>query len=222
MKKPASRMLSLMLVIASIFGIFAVQSSALTPEEIIVFKTAYTKDEKFIMPVNIGLGGRVSATLTDSNNNVIENFTTMLVEAGTTMTYKRSFSSVKSGVYYLNVEYVYAADYGMGEKSISRRLKITHNGPGAKLTFSETYQSYTDAGDLKQVLKLNYSNAKGKKVNFEVYDEYGNFINKSSLVLNYVSGTCHYNWNYYPSKGGLRASNGIYILKYWIQGQTPK
>lgn len=222
MRKIFGVIMSFLIVMVSIGNVFIVRISALSPEQVIAFQKAYTKDGRFVMPVAIGAGGTVSATLTDSNGNVLETFTTMLVESGTTMTYRRSFSGVKSGTYYLNVNFVYAAYYGLGEKEIARKMKITHNGPAPKVGFSKTYQIYSDSGDLLQVFKLDYSNAKGKKINFEVYDAYGTQFYKTSLVTNYVNGNCTRSWNYYPSKGGLRASNGTYVLKYWIDGQTPK
>lgn len=222
MKSFIRRVLSLLLVIVSMCCTLKVQATGLKPEQIIVFKSTYNKDGRFVMPVYIGAAGRVSANLTDSNNNVIETFTMLLVEAGTTITYKRSFSGVNPGVYYLNVNYVYAAKYGLGEKEFSRRLKITHSGPPAKLSFTQTYQTYTDSGDLIQVFKFDYFNANGKRIDFEIYDEYGNLISKSGLIAKHVNGGCFYNWNYYPSNGGLRVSNGYYVLKYWIKGQTPK
>ncbi|MEM1485966.1 hypothetical protein V6615_14010 [Oscillospiraceae bacterium PP1C4] len=222
MKKLASRVLSMLLVIACISCIITVHASALTAEEIIIFRKTYTKNEKFMMPVDIGAGGTVSANLTDSNNNVIETFTTLLVQAGTTITYKRSFSGVKPGLYYLNVNYIYAAYYGLGEKSFSRRLEIKHNGPPPKLIFSQTYQTYTDSGDVSQVFKFDYFNASGKIIKYEIYDEYGNFIAKNGLTTKHMKGSCTFQWNYYPSQGGLMVSSGTYIIKYWIQGQTPK
>ena len=222
MKKLFGIIMSLLIVMIGIGDVFAIRVSALSPEEVIVFQKTSTKDGRFVMPVVIGAYGTASATLTDSNGNVIETFKTLMVESGTTITYKRSFSGVKSGIYYLNVKFVYALYSGLGEKTISRRMKITHNAPAPKVSFSKTYQIYNDAGDLLQVFKLDYFNAKGKKINFEVYDAYGTQFFNTSLVTNYVNGNCTRGWNYYPSNGGLRASNGTYVLKYWVERQTPK
>lgn len=222
MKKLVGILISLLIIVVGFGNVFTVRTSALSPEEVIAFKKAYTKEGRFVMPVAIGAFGTASATLTDSNGTVIETFKTMMVESGTTITYKRSFSGVKSGVYYLNVNFKYALYSGLGEKTISRTMTITHNAPAPKVAFSKTYQIYNDSGDLLQVFKLDYSNAKGKKINFEVYDAYGTQFYNTSFVANYVNGNCTRSWNYYPSKGGLRASNGTYVLKYWVEGQTPK
>lgn len=222
MRKLVGIIISLLIVMVGIGDVFTARISALSSEEVVIFQKTYTKDGRFVMPVAIGAYGTVSATLTDSNGNVLETFTSMMAESGTTITYKRSFSGVKSGIYYLNVNFAYALYSGLGEKTISRRMKITHTSPAPMVAFSKTYQIYNDSGDLFQVFKLDYSNAKGKKINFEVYDAYGTQFYKTSLVTNYVNGNCTRGWNYYPSKGGLRASNGTYVLKYWVEGQTPK
>ncbi|MFZ2538864.1 MAG: hypothetical protein WAX04_08170 [Oscillospiraceae bacterium] len=221
MKKLINKTIVLFLIITSISCIFTVQVSALAAEDVIEFQSTYTKDGKFVMPVRICVSGTVSANLVNSKNAIIESFKTMKVGYGTTITYSRLFVGTKSGDYYLNVKFVYPSQDNSGE-GFSRRLKITHKVPSPKLSFSQTYQAYTDSGDVKQVFKFDYFNANGKKMNFEIYDQYGNFINKSSTVVKHVNGNCTYNWSYYPTKGGVMVSNGTYILKYWVEGQTPK
>ncbi len=218
MKKLINKTLALLLIIVCISCLCTVQVSALAGTDVIKFQSTYTKDGKFAMPVKICVSGTVSANLVDSKNAIIESFKTMKVGFGTTITYSRSFASTKSGVYYLNVKFTYPTL----DEGFTQRLKITHKVPSPKVSFAKTYQTYTDSGDVKQTFKLNYFNANNQKINFEIYDEYGNLISKSGLVAKHVSGNCTYNWDYYPIKGGVMVSNGTYILKYWVQGQTPK
>ncbi len=221
MKKLVSRLLVLFLMIASISFVSTEKVSALTAESVIEFQSTYMKDGKFAMPVRICVSGTVSANLVDSNNKVIESFKTLNVGFGTIITYSRSFSNTKSGVYYLNVKFVYSSkDESQG--GFSRKLKITHKEPTPKLAFSKTYQAFTEFGDVLQVFKFDYFNANGKKLNFEIYDQYNELIHASHLVAKNVNGNCTYSWDYYPLNGGLMVSNGNYILKYWVQGQTPK
>jgi len=221
MKKIINRLLALLLIIASISCMFTGQVSALAAEDVIQFQSTYTKDGKFVMPVRICVSGTVSANLVDSNNKVIESFKTLNVGFGTTITYSRSFSNTKSGVYYLNVKFVYPSQ-DKSQEGFSRKLKITHKEPTPKLAFSKTYQVYTDSGDVLQVFKFDYFNANGKKINFEIYDEYNDLIHESDMLAKHVNGNCTYSWDYYPLNGGLMVSNGTYIMKYWVQGQTPK
>lgn len=218
MKKLISKTLSLLLIVASIGCLFSAPVSALTASDVIQFQSTSNKDGKFVMPVRITVSGTVSAKLVDSNGTVIENFKTLAVGFGTIITYSRSFASTKSGVYYLDVRFTYPSV----QEGFSRRLQITHKAPSPKLVITETYQTYTDNGDAKQVFKFDYFNASGKKVSFQIYDEYGNLIAKNGLVVKNVNGNCFYNWDYYPTNGGLLVQSGVYILKYWVEGQTPK
>lgn len=218
MKKRIKKIVALLLVISCICCIYPVPVSALSAENVIEFQSTYTKDGKFVMPVRICVSGTVSANLVDSKNIIIESFKTLKVGFGTVITYSRSFATTKSGDYYLNVKFT----YDQSTEGFSRRLKITHKIPSPKLSYTKTYQAYTDSGDVKQVFNFDYFNANGKKINLEIYDLDGNFVYKSSLVTKHVNGNCYFNWNYYPSKGGVMVSDGTYTLKYWVQGQTPK
>ncbi|MEG0753732.1 MAG: hypothetical protein RR461_07870 [Angelakisella sp.] len=222
MRKFVMRVLVMLLLTVSVSFIVIAQATGLTPEQIVVFKSTYNSDGQFVMPVYLGAGGSVSANLTDASNNVVDSFTSLLVEAGTTITYKRSFAGVKPGVYYLNVKYIYASYYGLGEKQFTRKRKITHKGPNAKLEFVETYQTYSNDGDLIQFFQFNYFNANNKKMNFQIYDQYGNLLTKRNLLVKYVNGRCYFTWDYYPVNGGIMVQSDTYILKYWADGQTPK
>lgn len=189
--------------------------------EIFIFEKTYNKDGKFYAPIlyngNQGSEATISATLTDENNTLIVTFPTKQASMGTRITYSMSFASLKSGTYYLNVR----CDF-MFQDPIMKRLKITHTAPGPKLVPTENYQMYTDAGDAKQVFKFDYFNAYGKKIYIEVYDEYGQYIYGNSLTTSHVNGKCYFKWDYFPQYGGIMVSSGTYILKYWIDGQTPK
>lgn len=196
--------------------------SALTADQIIVFQDTYNENGQFVMPVRFeGGDGTVSATLTDEKLNIIDTFKTMPIVIGNKIFYKKGFAAVKSGTYYLNVKFVYSSYYGTTQP-ITRSLKITHKQPSAKLTFSQTYQAYTDSGDVNQVFQFAFSNASGKKTSCEIYDQYGTFLAKNELTIKNVNGTYTFKWNYYPSKGGLMVSSGTYIIKYWIDGAAAK
>jgi len=218
MKKRINKTLVFLLLLVTMSCLFSVPVSALAAEDVIQFQSTSNQDGKFIMPVRIGVSGTVAAKLIDSNNTVIDSFQTLSVSFGTVITYSRSFAGTKTGVYYLDVHFTYPT----GEEGFTRRLKINHTAPSAKLTFTETYQTYTDSGDAKQAFKFDYFNAKGKKISFQIYDQYGNLIAKNGLVAKNVNGKCFYNWSYYPSAGGLMVESGVYILKYWVEGQPPK
>lgn len=217
MKKLINKIIALLLVMMiSVTCIFTVPVSALTDDQLIVFNKFRIEEGKTVMPVYIGASGVVSATLTDANNNVIDTFTTLRVDVGNTISYKKAFSTMQAGTYYLNVKFY------LSDKPISRSLGITCKGPAPKLTYTNTYQTYTDSGDVKQVFKFSYSNGSGKKMNFQIYDQYGNFISENVVTTKYVNGTYGFDWDYYPKNGGLMVTSGTYILKYWAEGQTPK
>lgn len=187
----------------------------------IVFEKTYNKDGKFYAPVTyLGLEGSeatVNATLTDANNNVIDIYTTMKAGPGTTITYSKSFAGLKSGTYYLNITCEF-----MFYDSITKSLKINHKAPAPKVAVSSVYQTYTDSGDVKHVFKLEHANDYGKIITIEVYDQSGEFLYSGSLKTIYNKGTCTFKWDYFPLSGGIMISSGTYILKYWVEGQTPK
>ncbi len=219
MKKIISKFLVLLLIFISVSCVFTVPASA---DQAIIFDKLYMKDGITYMPVmyNGGSDGTFSATLTDSNNKVITTFKTMRVVNKTKITYNMAFSKVKSGTYYLNIKFVYNPYYGK-QNPISSRLKITYKQPTPTVMFSKTYQKYTDTGDVNQIFVFGYAGTIGKKINFEIYDEDGNPVLKKGVTLNSYSGGYTLKWDYYPTKG-LRVSNGTYIMKYWVDGQTPK
>lgn len=220
MRKLAKKIIPFLLVMCIGFAVFAAPAFALTEDDLIIFKKFGAEGELVIMPVAVNTNGIASATLTDANNVVLTTFKTLTVKSGTTISYKKNFTTLKSGTYYLNVALEYSPSF-QTNKTMIKTLKITHVQPVTKLAYIETYQGYTDSGDVKQVFKFDYSNAQAKQINIEIYDEYGAIVNKSKFVAKYVNGTYTYNWDYYPSSG-LMVSSGIYIVKYWIEGQTPK
>jgi hypothetical protein len=219
MKRLINKTLGLLLVINVVCIILSPITFA--QDEVFVFQKTYNKDGRFHMPVlyngNQGSEATMSATLTDENNNLIITYPSKQVTMGTTITYSNSFAPYKSGTYYLNVR----CDF-LFKDPITKKLKITYNAPGPTMVYTNTYQTYTDAGYVKQVFKLDYSNALGKKLSIEIYDEYGQFIYSNFITTNYATGNCTFRWDYFPSNGGIMVSNGTYILKYWVEGQSPR
>lgn len=218
MKKRMKRVLALLLVLS----VACIITSPMTfaQNEVMVFEKGYNKDGKFYMPVlynGNGSEATMSATLTDENNNLILTYPSKQASPGTRMTFSNSFAQLKSGTYYLNVR----CDFLFSDPII-KSLKITHKAPGSNLVSTNTYQMYTDAGYVKHAFKFDYFNALGKKIAIEIYDEYGQFIYSNSLTTKYATGNCTFTWDYFPSNGGIMVSSGTYIIKYWVDGQTPK
>ena len=210
-----------MLILVSLAAVSSAPALALTVEQIIVFKDCYTEEGRFVMPVRFeGGNGTVSATLTDEKGNVLDSFKTLQVVIGNMVYYKKAFNTVKSGTYYLNVKFVYDSYYG-NNQPVVRKLKITHKQPQPQLAFAKTYQAITESGAVRQLFKFDYYNALGKKIHCEIYDSYGAIYSKISFDPKYATGNITYWWDYYPKNGGLRAENGTYIIKYWVEGQTP-
>jgi len=218
-KKWLSKVLILLLLFSTANQLTTFISSA--EDNALVFEKTYTKDGKFCMPIRYngysGSEATISATLENEAGEIVETFKTLKANPGNGITYSKVFTKLSGGTYYLNVRCEF-----MFYDPMIYTLKITHKSNSVKMALTSSYQIFTDAGDAKQVFKLDYFNAIKKKLNVQVYDQYGTLLYTSSMVAKYVNGNCTFYWDYYPSGGGLRVTDDIYIVKYWVDGQTPK
>ena len=214
-----SKFMVALLLLSSASGFTSTLSSA--EDNSLVFEKTYTKDGKFYMPITYngysGSEATISATLENEAGEIVETFKTLKANPGMGITYSKVFTKMSGGTYYLNVvcEFLFY-------DPVVYTLKINHKSNSVKMALTSSYQIFTDAGDAKQVFKLDYFNAIKKKLNVQVYDQYGTLLYTSSMVAKYVNGNCTFYWDYYPSGGGLRVTDDIYIVKYWVDGQTPK
>lgn len=187
----------------------------------ITFEKTYNKDGKFFMPVVFngynGSDAKVIATLVNEFGEAVETFKEINANPGMRILYSKAFAKLSPGTYYLNVRCEF-----LFNDPLEYALKISHKTNGTKMTFIKTYQTYTNEGDAKQVFKFEYSNALNKKLNYQIYDQYGTLLFQGKAVALYKNGSFVFNWDYYPSSGGLKVASDIYIIKYWAEGQTPK
>lgn len=215
-----SKLLIILMLICSVIAPITLISSA--DVSAVTFLKTYSKDGKFHMPIEYmgqpyGTSATISAVLVNGKGEIIETFKTYDVDPGVSITYSRVFTKLPTGTYYLKV----ACEF-MNYEPIVNSLKITHKSTNPSVELTNTYQYFNDAGDANQLFRIDYANAINKKINIQIYDQYGTLIHKNMKIAKYANGWVRFDWNYYPTSGGLMVPSDVYIIKYWIDGQSPK
>jgi hypothetical protein len=162
--------------------------------------------------------GLMEACLMDSSGVVIDRWNALdHVNTGSsvTYTYPRDYSSTPSGTYTMQLTYSNL----WGAKSWSFNIKHTQK---AVMSLKESYKILKDDGSYAHKLAFSLTGAKGKALTCEIYTKDGKLLRSYTCSnFGYASGTWTVKWDYYPTSG-LKVGSGDYIVKYWVQGGSPK
>jgi hypothetical protein len=162
--------------------------------------------------------GLMEACLIDSSGVVIDVWNALdHVNSGSSVkyTYPRDYASTPSGTYTMQLTYSNL----WGAKSWSFSIKHTQK---SVMTLKESFKILKDDGSYAHKIAFNLTGATGKSLTCEIYTKDGKLLRQYSCSsFGYTSGTWTIKWDYFP-KSGLKVGSGDYLIKYWVQGGTPK
>ena len=126
--------------------------------------------------------------------------------------------------YNINMYRYKPGKYTLVTHSFNRNISVPFTYAGR--TFLQYHSSKVmrnNNGDLVQRFYFKRSNARGKMINAQIYN------NKNQLVraFKFKSGNSNqllsFNWNGWPGQNAAnRCPRGVYTLKYWVDGASPK
>lgn len=225
--KRTARLISLLILAA--FFITAMQNSALASDFGYSYEVTGTlKLSRSYMDTNgyfcmeyevSGLdNGLLEACLMDSSGVVIDRWNAIDHVNYTypvKYTFPRDYASTPGGTYTMQMTY----SNMWGSKSWSFNIKHAQK---SAMTLKESYKILKDDGSYAHKIAFNISGAKGKALTCEIYTKDGKLLRQYSCsTFNYASGTWTIKWDYFPTSG-LKVGSGDYLIKYWVQGGTPK
>lgn len=211
----------------------------------VVKNKSYNENGKFYMSFNI-TGGRASGTASGSGQNYasakLYNSSGKCVvtwsedEFGEGKNIKRSYgynynANLPSGTYTfkLTVKATGWTDYFAGTGYYGTKYSNTFvwsysiNHKQASSVSMKSVELMSNNGSYFNKITFSHSGAKGKVIHMEIYDQWDNRVYKTSgKPISYTSGTYYFNWNGFPSGGGVQCSSGEYTIKYWLNGGSAK
>ena len=126
--------------------------------------------------------------------------------------------------YSINMYRYKPGKYKLVTRSFNRSIVVPFTYAGrTSLQYHSSKVVRNNNGDLVQRFYFKRSNAKGKMVNAQIFN------NKNQLVraFKFKSGSSNqlfsFNWNGWPGKNAAkRCPRGVYTLKYWVDGASPR
>lgn len=222
-KRFLTRFSAMLIILAMTIAIMPVHTLAGAYDCSSTLGKCFNKDGKFSMPINFMLTSDVNLVievyLTDEGGDVICRWNEINIAAyingNLSYTFSRSYATTPDGLYTMNVVITdtlgnsqYAA-YTVNHKKV------------ASLTYKDTYKVKNADGSYGQKFRFQNTNGKGRDYHLEIYTQNGAFVTSFTEESQYDNSVWSETWNYYP-KQGVKMKTGTYILKYWVDGSTPK
>jgi len=130
--------------------------------------------------------------------------------------------------------YYYPYRFNMGKLGTGKyRLVINRGYDSYSIPFTYARRPYLkyhsskvirlNNGDLVQRFKFYRSNAKGKKLHFQIFNNKNKMVYSRTVKSGGSDKMYWFNWNGWPGKNAAnRCPRGVYRLKYWYDGVSPK
>lgn len=104
----------------------------------------------------------------------------------------------------------------------NRAVPFTYAGR-TYLQYKSTKVVRNNNGDLVQRFYFRRGNAKGKMLNAQIYNSKNQLVRSFKFKSGNSNQLFTFNWNGWPGKNSAsRCPRGVYTLKYWVDGASPK
>lgn len=218
------RFLTVILALVFVVALAVPAYASNLPEHLgtyVKYNKSYIKDGKFYMKFNMksDYNSIIRVGLYNSRGEKVFGWKDYNLKAKSNidLSYGTNYINFPSDTYTMKVTAI------IKEATGSWHYKINHTQP-AYVKLNSYKQVYSDDGNYYTKFVFSHNKCKGKVITYELYNANGKRVYQtaSSKGMSSDKGTYFFNWNGYPSNGGLRCKSGYYTVKYWFGGGTPK
>lgn len=126
--------------------------------------------------------------------------------------------------YNINMYRYKPGKYKLVTHSFNRTISVPFTYAGrTSLQYRSSKVVRNNNGDLVQRFYFRRSNAKGKMINAQIYNSKNQLVRAFKFKSGGSNQLFTFNWNGWPGKNAAnRCPRGVYTLKYWVDGASPK
>lgn len=222
-KRLLTRLTAMLMTLAMLIALMPVHTMAGAYECTSTLGKCFNKDGKFSMPFTFKLTSDVDLVieifLTDEGGDVICRWDNInigtYIDGNLSYTFSRSYANTPDGLYTMNVVITDALGNSQNFGYTVNHKKVS------TLTYLDTYKVKNADGSYGQKFRFQNRNCKGRDYHMEIYTKSGSFVTSFTEESLYDVSVWSEIWNFYPTNG-VKMKSGTYIIKYWVDGSTPK